>query len=215
MKKVEHLNEEKYQKTSKKMFWIGIGIMLLGVIITIIILIPKLKPQKNEEELKKQLADLKPALEERYAELEGKGVEESWDYKNKEGYEMFLIDTALDPYYEKCENSSRYTDNDTTREYCKVKAELYNLNDSFANGRIMFTLVPALMFLLPCLAIGGMIVMISKRREITAFTAQQIMPVAQEGIEKMTPTIGSAAGTIGKEIAKGIKEGLKEDEENN
>ena len=37
------------------------------------------------------------------------------------------------------------------------------------------------------------------------------MSLAQEGIEKMAPTIGGSAGTIGKEIAKGIKEGLKED----
>ena len=36
---------------------------------------------------------------------------------------MFLIDTALDPHYEKCENSSRYTDNDTTREYQKSRRQ--------------------------------------------------------------------------------------------
>lgn len=47
------------------------------------------------------------------------------------------------------------------------------------------------------------------RREMTAFSAQQVMPVAQEGIDKMSPTIGKAA----KEITKGVKEGLKDDEE--
>ena len=46
------------------------------------------------------------------------------------------------------------------------------------------------------------------RREITGFSAQQVMPVAQEGIEKMAPTVGKAAGTIAKEI----KEGLKDEE---
>ena len=45
-----------------------------------------------------------------------------------------------------------------------------------------------------------------KRREIAAFTAQQVMTVAQEGIETMAPTIGNAAG----EIAKGIKSGLND-----
>ena len=40
------------------------------------------------------------------------------------------------------------------------------------------------------------------------------MPVAQEGIEKMSPTIGNAAGTIGKSIAKGIKEGINEADNN-
>ena len=49
----------------------------------------------------------------------------------------------------------------------------------------------------------------TKQRELLAYHAQQIRPVAQEGIEKMAPSAGVAA----KEIAKGIKEGLKDDEE--
>ena len=39
-----------------------------------------------------------------------------------------------------------------------------------------------------------------------------MMPIAQEGIEKMTPTIGNAAGEIAKGISKGIKEGLQDEE---
>lgn len=53
---------------------------------------------------------------------------------------------------------------------------------------------------------SGVILFIAHRREITAYTVQQVMPIAQEGIEKMTPTISKAAG----EIAKGVKQGLKE-----
>lgn len=53
---------------------------------------------------------------------------------------------------------------------------------------------------------GGVVMFIAHRREITAYTTQQVMPLAQEGIEKMAPTIGKAAG----EIAKGIKQGLNE-----
>lgn len=55
--------------------------------------------------------------------------------------------------------------------------------------------------------------LIGNRREITAYTTQQVMPIAQEGIEKITPTVSSAIGSIGKELAKGIKEGI--DEANN
>lgn len=51
---------------------------------------------------------------------------------------------------------------------------------------------------------------IGNRREITAYTTQQVMPVAQEGIEKMAPTIGNAAGEIAKGIKKGINEADKE-----
>ena len=52
--------------------------------------------------------------------------------------------------------------------------------------------------------------LIGNRREITAYTAQQTIPVAKEIVDETTPTMAKAAGTIGKEIAKGIAEGLKE-----
>lgn len=61
-------------------------------------------------------------------------------------------------------------------------------------------------------SIGCIIIMIAHRREITAFTTQQVMPIAKEGINEMAPTLGNAAG----EIAKGIKKGLNEaDKEEN
>ena len=47
------------------------------------------------------------------------------------------------------------------------------------------------------------------QRKIQAYMMQQQMPLVQEGAEKMAPT----AGNVAKEITKGIKEGLKEDEE--
>ena len=51
---------------------------------------------------------------------------------------------------------------------------------------------------------------LAKRREITAFTVQQTMPIAQEGIEKMTPTVANSVGTIAGSVAKGIKSGINE-----
>ena len=55
---------------------------------------------------------------------------------------------------------------------------------------------------------GGQAKLLGHGREITAYMAQSHMPVAKEGMEKMAPSAGVAA----KEIAKGIKEGLKDDE---
>lgn len=55
---------------------------------------------------------------------------------------------------------------------------------------------------------GAQAKMIGKGREINAFFAQQRMPIAKESIEKVAPSAGVAA----KEIAKGIKEGLKDEE---
>ncbi len=62
----------------------------------------------------------------------------------------------------------------------------------------------------PTLMISGMLFLIYKKREIAIFTTQQTMPIAKEGIEKMAPTIGDAAGSIAEGITKGIKKG-KED----
>ena len=68
-----------------------------------------------------------------------------------------------------------------------------------------FMMVPGLFLT----AIGFIVrFLIGNRREITAYTTQQVMPIAKEGIEKMAPTIGNAVG----EISKGIKKGLSEDD---
>lgn len=210
MENKKYLNEEKYQKTSKKLFSIGVGIIIFGIVVAAIMAITKIDfgPKVSKEKLQQQLAQLKPALQQRYDELESKGFDESWDYKDEEGYEMALIDIALDPTNSTCEHSSRYSDNDTTREYCEVKAQIYEFDKPKMNGGSLFIIVPSLMVLMPCLAFGAMLILTAKRREITAFTAQQVMPVAKEGIEKMAPSAGVAA----KEIAKGIKEGLKDEE---
>lgn len=61
--------------------------------------------------------------------------------------------------------------------------------------------------------IGAITMFIAHRREIAAYTTQQVMPVAQESIEKITPTVANAAGTIAQSISKGIKEGTKDTEE--
>lgn len=72
------------------------------------------------------------------------------------------------------------------------------------------------------LMISVSIFMFAKRREMLAFSLQQVMPVAKEGAEEIAPTVGKvgkqvasemapAYGKIAKEISKGIKEGLKED----
>ncbi len=44
-------------------------------------------------------------------------------------------------------------------------------------------------------------------RDLVSYYAQQQMPIAKESIEKMAPSVGTAA----KEISKGIQEGLKEE----
>ena len=60
---------------------------------------------------------------------------------------------------------------------------------------------------IPMIGIGIFLLISSKQRQMSAYMIQQQMPIAQEGLEKMSPSMGNAA----KEIAKGVKEGLKDD----
>lgn len=57
-------------------------------------------------------------------------------------------------------------------------------------------------------AVGIKLFVRSYRRKIMAYRMQEGIPLAQEGIEKMTPTAADAA----KEVAKRVKEGLAEEE---
>ena len=50
---------------------------------------------------------------------------------------------------------------------------------------------------------------LGNQRQISAYMVQQQMPIAKEAVEKMAPSAGVAA----KEIAKGVKKGLKDDKE--
>lgn len=49
---------------------------------------------------------------------------------------------------------------------------------------------------------------IANQRNIMAYQMQQMRPIVQEGSEKMAPT----AGKVAKEIAKGVKEGLEDED---
>ncbi len=60
------------------------------------------------------------------------------------------------------------------------------------------------------LIVGGVMAYIAHRREITAYTTQQTMPIKKETINNITPTVADAAGTIAKSVSQGFEEGKKE-----
>ena len=60
------------------------------------------------------------------------------------------------------------------------------------------------------LIVGGVMAYIAHRREITAYTTQQTMPIKKETINDITPTVADAAGTIAKSVSQGFEEGKKE-----
>jgi hypothetical protein len=80
----------------------------------------------------------------------------------------------------------------------------------------MFMLLPGIFITI----LGCMIrFVIGNQRNIMAYQAQQVIPIAQEGIEKMASSMGNVAkeiapsmGEVAKELAKGIKQGMSDED---
>lgn len=110
-------------------------------------------------------------------------------------------------------------------ELNKIKSGFYDVGHEIEKGKLNMEAskyIPFYIFgafvIISSSMISFAIYMFTKRREMIAFTTQQVMPVAKEGIEKFAPTIGKAGasvakeiapafGDIAKEISKGIKDG--------
>lgn len=193
----KYLNEEKYQKAEKSITLVAILVLVVGLCIGGFLIYKGVaKPETSKVE------KLKIQLETKKSELEAKGVQfsEFSKYSDGEAYDLKVITEALDPNFDNCA-FDEYKNNSITKEYCAAK----NSTGDFASkSSIMFG---AFICIATCM-IAGSIFIFAKRRHILAFSAQQVMPVAKEGIDEMAPTIGNAAG----EIAKGIKKGLNDDQ---
>ena len=197
MSENKYLNEEKYKKAEKSISLVAIFVLVIGLCIGgFLIYKGTAKPSTSKIE------DLKVSLENKKIELESKGIKynEFAKYSDGEEYDLYVITKALDPSFSYCK-FDEFKNNTLTKEYCTAK----NSTSNFAGrSSVMFG---AFICIATCM-ISGFIFFIAKRRHILAFSAQQVMPVAKEGINEMAPTIGNVAG----QIAKGVKEGLKDED---
>ena len=221
MEENKYLNEENYERGKKKIIFVSVLILLCGLLAGGSLIYAGINKQSkindkysdgSKTALSSQIQTEKEVLENKKRELESRGItfDEFAEYTDGEKYDLKIITNALDPSFDHC-NFDEYKNNNLTSNYCSLKNQLED-NDDFnkefdSMGAIPFYMIGGFIIISTCM-LSGSIYMFAKRREITAFTAQQVMPVAQEGIEKMAPTIGNAAG----EIAKGIKKGLNDDD---
>lgn len=188
--------------------------------------------QKNKEKVSKELEEEKQKVETSKKELEEKikpiedqikslervpftGFDDTY-YERKDQIEELkksikeenenidLIEYSLNDIWcgtEKAKNNSY------TSKYCDLKNQLDSLNDNKKSFESMdstpFYIIGAFI-ILASVMISISIYLTAKGREIAAFATQQGMPVAKETIDEITPTVANAAGTIAKEISKGI-----------
>lgn len=192
----EYLNEEKYRKAEKMITLVAILVLLAGLSLGgFLIYRGVVKPDKA------RLLDLKTNLETKKKELEDKGIKYDTfaEYTSGEKYDLKIITKALDPSFNYC-GFDEYKDNIITSEYCKVKN---NTGDFASTSSIMIGVFVSIASLM----ISGFIFMVAKGRHILAFTMEQAMPVAKEGVSEMAPTMGKAAT----EFVKGVRKGMKDE----
>lgn len=236
--KKEYLNEEKYQKTKNKIKILSIIILVVGLLIGMgLILFGVYKQSKVDEINKQREIEATKVYEEKLQERDKK-IEEiqkeidklNDEYNTKKAQcDSISMSTGASWFSEKskCQvEAMAIKTKVTTKEMEKFKEENTNINKNYEKATKEVYI--------PLYMIGGFIIatsimfslfayMIAKRREITAFSLQQTMPVTQEAITKMAPTIGEASSTIldkssesigkvSKEVAKGIKDGLNNKE---
>ena len=196
MNENKFLNEEKYQKAEKSISLIAVLVLIIGLSFGGFLIYRGIaKPASSKVE------ELRVQLETKKNELESKGIvySRTAQYTDAEAYDLKIITGALDPSFPNCE-FDEYKNNSLTREYCKAQ----NSIDEFATtSSIMF----GVFICIASCMISFAIFMFAKRRHILAFQAQQVIPVAKEGINEMAP----AAGTVAGEITKGIMKNVTKD----
>ena len=217
----KYLTEENYERGKRKVKGIALVILVLGLLIGGSFIFVGFNKQNkvnsnyssnSKQSLEDQLASEKQNLENRKVQLESQGITYNMFARYDQGqeYELKIITDVLDPSFNNC-SFDEYKNNSNTSKYCSLKNQLENVSSDFNKRMDSFNSIPYYMIggfiLFATCMIAGSIFLFSKRREIAAFTAQQVMPIAKEGIDEMAPTVGNAA----REISRGIKEGLKDD----
>lgn len=226
----KYLNEKKYKMGVRFLILAGILVLIIGLGLGGFLIHKGYKGIVEPDTLKSdtlksdtlKVDTLKNSLEVKKSELESKGIKynEFAKYSDGEEYDLKIITKVLDPSFPNYK-FDEYKNNPLTKEYCDAKNSVENHSGKFINteptgffneGLTEFINIGSIMLgVFICLvSIGGSISIftIAMRRHILAFSVQQVMPVAKEGIDEVAPTIGNAAG----EIAKGIKKGMNDDE---
>lgn len=218
MENNKYLSEEKYQRTSKKLRKIALTILIVGISISAILvgrglyqrsIIPK-QIETEKEKLEVKLVELEnkvqPILDEvkKLERVAFTGFDEEY-YQRKD--KIVELNNSIRKEQQQIVDIKSYLENGSCFDD-EVTNTVCSLEDKLNRNALFY--IPAIPVTMFSLMLSLMLFVTSKRREIAAFGAQQMMPIAKEGIDEMTPTVGNAA----KEIAKSIKQGINDTDKN-
>lgn len=236
MEKKEYLNEQTYQSNKKKIKVVAVFILIIGILLGGSLIFRGINKQnkinykyskENQTNITNQLQTEKTNLQTKITELKSKGIKKSRNYQDGEGYDLYILTNVLDPSFNHCA-FDEYKNNVLTSKYCTLKNDLEHISNDFNKSFDSHDSIPLYMFgafiIIASSMIAFSVYMVAKRRELLAFGIQQVMPLAEETVEKITPTMAKAGATIAKEMApaygeiakeisEGIKEGIKKDKE--
>lgn len=225
MEKKELLNEENYEKTKKKITTISLIILIVALLIgSTLIALGVIKTNTSKKDAEKVNQERYNASEQRLKEIASEKESLNLQYNAKK-QECDSLDMRAKDWYSKvnqCERDASAISSKITN----LESEEFKLNNNYDKVEAK-NYIPLSVFGGVIIFIGGMIslsiYLIAKKRDISAFAIQQSMPLAQEVIGKMAPTIGDAGKTVidkvgpsignaAGSIAKGIKDGLKDED---
>ncbi len=228
MDKKEYLNEEWYQKTKKRITKISLIILIASIVIgcgliSAGFLLSKNSTEeadklnkKNYEAAKKESQSRVDKANERIEEIK-KEIEPLKQKYNAKAQECDSLN-KMDPNWFANVNQCNREASDINSQIAKLKNEQFQLENG--NYTVYYDLKKPKDYTYLCFIGGGVIGLgivlaiifyfIAKGREIKAYRIQQNMPINQEAIEKITPTVANATGEVAKKMTSSIKEGIAE-----
>lgn len=232
MEKKKYLTEEHYEKGKKVILTVAIIVLVIGITIGVALIIGGISKLNSTSENSNNNTTIEEdamtvsEIDLKITEIDNQisEINQNINSLKAEKNQEFMANGFSEKYYEidseiesqnkkvselnqekfKLESEKQFADNDLSFNFDENKPEKLA---SKGYGAMM--IMGGVMVLIFTALISGKLFMIYKRREILAFTAQQVIPVAQEGIDEMAPAIGNVA----KEISKGIASGKKDADE--
>lgn len=197
-KKQQFLSEENYQRTKKKISGIAIFILLIGLLLgggLIGFGVYKSIDKSNSgaqrvEEIEIKIKDCKEELALVNNQLDEEFLENGFSTEYGR-----LSDRSED-----LEGDIRDLENEKWEVSSNSSSKMGTFGLYAGGGMIIFL----------SLAIFGFITFYANSRGIVAYSMQSTMPIVQEGMEKVAPSMGKVA----EEMARGIKRGLDDDDNN-
>lgn len=190
MEEKKYLNEETYQKSKSKLKTVAIIVLIIGLLIGGGLIATGVIKSNAAKLTTEEISRVQTLIDSYDSQLSSLKAQKSQE---------FLNNGHSEKYYN--------LDNEINKIIDKIH-ELEDSLDKDTSWLVIFYIFGG--FIVICTFMVSCIISANANgREISAFYAQQQIPIAKEGIEKMAPSVGNVA----KEITKGIKEGLNNNED--